>query len=531
MRFWSIVLAGAWAVSMMAAETVPQWGIYEIVLNGPTNGNPFIDVRLSAVFDNGSKKVEVAGFYDGDGVYRIRFMPDEQGVWRYETEANRWPLTRQVGSFEVGPPAKGRHGPVRVHNTYHFAYADGTLYYPIGTTIYNWLQAPDDWQELTLNTLSNAPFNKVRFLVTPQDVDFRKSAPATLFPFEGRPRNEWDFTRFSPPFFRKLEQRIAQLGDLGIEADVILFHPYGKTYGFDTMDPETDERYIRYIVARLSAYHNVWWSLANEYDFLRTKTEADWHRFFQIVQEADPYGHLRSIHNGYDIYNNSLPWVTHASIQNGSAVTDPGRAVLYRDVWRKPVVFDEVKYEGTENYRWGQLTPEEMTHRMWAGLVAGTYVQHGECYLHADDTWLSYGGVLRGESWKRIAFLRQILEDAPPGGLDPVDKWQDWDMGGRSGVYYLKYFGWAAPTNWTFELPREGLQEGMQFRVDVIDTWNMTITPVDGVFTLKRKDRYSFVDGNGRAVKLPGKPGIAVRIRNVGGSGPGSRGMAPVEPF
>jgi hypothetical protein len=23
-------------------------------------------------------------------------------------------------------PSKGNHGPVRVHNTYHFAYADGT---------------------------------------------------------------------------------------------------------------------------------------------------------------------------------------------------------------------------------------------------------------------------------------------------------------------------------------------------------------------------------------------------------------------
>jgi hypothetical protein len=195
------------------------------------------------------------------------------------------------------------------------------------------------------------------------------------------------------------------------------------------------------------------------------------------------------------------------------------------------VVFDEVKYEGTENYRWGQLTPEEMTHRMWSGLVAGTYVQHGECYLHTNDTWLSYGGVLRGESWKRIAFLRNILEDAPPGGLNPLDKWQDWDMGGKPGEYYLKYFGQATPASWAFELPRDGVEEGMQFRVDVIDTWNMTIVPVDGVFTLKRKDRYSFVDGSGRPVKLPGKPGVVVRVRHAGGGGAKPAGVAPVEPF
>lgn len=525
--FLSSTLASTAAV---AADTVPQWGIYEVKLDGPTNGNPFLDVRLSAVFSNGSRNIEVPGFYDGDGVYRVRFMPDQPGPWHYETRANRWPLTKHLGSFTVTAPAPGNHGPVRVRNTYHFAYADGTPYYPIGTTIYNWLQAPDDWQELTLKTLSNSPFNKVRFLVTPQDQDFKKSVPPTLFPFEGKPRKDWDYTRFSPAFFQKLEQRVGQLGDQGVESDIILFHPYGKTWGFDTMDAATDERYLRYIVARLSAYHNVWWSMANEYDFLRTKTEADWDRFFQIVQQADPYNHLRSIHNGYFIYNQSQPWVTHASIQNGSAVEDPGRAVLYRDVWRKPVVFDEVKYEGTENYRWGQLTPEEMVHRIWAGTVAGTYVEHGECYLSTSDTWLSYGGVLRGESWKRLMFLRKILEAGPPDGLNPIDKYQDEDMGGKTGEYYLKYFGHATPTSWTFKLPHDGLADDMQFHVDVIDAWNMTITPVDGVFTLKAKDRYDFVDRDGRAVRLPGKPFMALRITYAGGTAGKADTIAPVEP-
>jgi hypothetical protein len=72
-----------------AANTVPQWGVYEIELNGPTNGNPFLDVRFSAVFSNGSRSIEAAGFYDGDGVYRIRFMPDQPGAWHYETRSNR----------------------------------------------------------------------------------------------------------------------------------------------------------------------------------------------------------------------------------------------------------------------------------------------------------------------------------------------------------------------------------------------------------------------------------------------------------
>src|SRR5208283_1941212 len=165
-----------------------------------------------------------------------------------------------------------------------------------------------------------------------------------------------------------------------------------------------------------------------------------------------------------------------------------------------------------------------------AGTVAGTCVEHGECYLNTNDTWLSYGGVLRGESWKRLAFLRKILEDGPSGGLDPADKYQDTDMAGKPGEYYLKYFGHATPTVWTFELPHDGLADGMEFRAEVIDTWDMTITPVDGVFTVKAKDRYDFVDRDGRAVKLPGKPGMALRIRYASGAAGKGDTIAPVEP-
>ena len=62
--------------------------------------------------------------------------------------------------------------------------------------------------------------------------------------------------------------------------------------------------------------------MANEFDFMKEKKPADWDRYFHIVQSADPYDHLRSIHNGRIIYDHNKPWVTHASIQNGSAVED-----------------------------------------------------------------------------------------------------------------------------------------------------------------------------------------------------------------
>jgi hypothetical protein len=115
-------------------------------------------------------------------------------------------------------------------------------------------------------------------------------------------------------FFQHLERHVRDLRALGIEADVVLFHPYDR-WGFATMDAASDARYLRYTVARLAAYRNVWWSLANEWDLMR-KTVADWDRFFQITQTCDPYQHLRSIHNCNELFDHSKPWITHASIQN-----------------------------------------------------------------------------------------------------------------------------------------------------------------------------------------------------------------------
>jgi hypothetical protein len=495
---------------------VEQWGVHETTLRGPAGGNPFVDVELSARFTLGDQSIQVTGFYDGDGTYRVRFMPPAQGRWQYETRSNRPELNDQTGSFACTPPSPGNHGPVRVHNTFHFRYADGTPYRQIGTTCYAWTHQGCELEDQTLATLKTSPFNKLRMCVFPKRYAFNENEPR-LYAYEGTPPSRWDFTRFNPKFWHHLERRVGQLRDLGIEADLILFHPYDVGHwGFDRMDAASDDRYLRYCVARLSAFRNVWWSMANEFDFMKEKKLADWDRYFQVVQAADPYDHLRSVHNGRLLYDHNKPWVTHASIQNGSAVEDAGRALLYRDVYYKPVVFDEVKYEGNIEQRWGNISAEEMVHRFWQGTIAGTYVGHGETYLHPHDVlWWAKGGKLHGKSPARLAFIKKVLDDGPPDGIDPIDKWDDPTIAGKSGEYYLIYFGHSKPTEWLFQLPKDGLVAGMPFRVEILDTWNMTITPVDGTFRIIADTKYRYhADGLPR-VRLSGKPYLALRIRRV----------------
>lgn len=507
---------GAGLVAPRTAVTAPveQWGTFEIKLSGPSTGNPFLEVDLSARFTQGDKSWTVAGFYDGDGTYRIRYLPHSQGRWHYVTQSNRPELDGKRGEFEAGPPSPHNHGLVRVWNSFHFRYDDGTPYRPVGTTCYAWTHQEDTLEEQTLQTLKHAPFNKLRMCVFPKHYAYNLNEPPR-YPFAGTPPRDWDFTRFNTAFFQHLEAQVGRLRDLGIEADLILFHPYDKNHwGFDRMAPEVDDRYLRYVLARLSAYRNVWWSLANEFDFMTEKNDADWDRFSRIVVAHDPYRHLRSIHNGTRLYNQTQPWVSHASIQNGSAVADFGRALLYRDVYNKPIVFDEVKYEGDLTQRWGNISAEEMVHRFWQGTIAGTYVGHGETYRRPDDViWWSKGGVLHGASPARIAFLRKILEEGPAEGLEPIDKWQDPYVAGKRGEYYLVYLGKESPKEWTFELPRAKWNGTLNLKVDLIDTWEMTVTPLDQVFNVKPQGDYRLTCEEHPRIPLPGKPYMALRLR------------------
>jgi hypothetical protein len=514
-------------------KEIERWSFLELVLEGPSEGNPFKDVEVAAEFQHKHRVVKVDGFYDGSGVYKVRFMPDTVGEWMYSVSSRSVKTnaakgsqagsglegaarsgggakpdgTARIdgvggvsGSFICTPAASGNHGPVRVRDADRFAYEDGTAYRPYGTTCYVWTHQDKALQEQTVQTLAASPFNKIRMCVFPKRYSFNMNEP-DYFPFVGSKADGFDLTRFNPAYFDNLETRIRQLQELGIEADLILFHPYDTGHwGFDRMDAETDEFYLRYVIARLGAFRNIWWALANEFDFMNTKNLDDWDRFFRIVQENDPYQHLRSIHNGtkmYDptnlvMYDHSKPWVTHVSMQYWELTP----TAAWRKLYRKPVVVDECCYEGNLPQRWGNITGEDMTSRIWDGFTRGGYVGHGETFLNPDEVvWWSKGGLLYGDSPARIGFLRGILDEAPVA-IEPIHSFRDAPTIGVEGEYYLQYFGVHRPAYRELPLP-----EGQQFQIDVIDTWNMTITTLEGAFAgLVRVD-------------LPTTPYIALRAR------------------
>lgn len=498
-------------------KTVEKWGVFEAEMPGKSEGNPFTDYIVRGTFKSKNETKTVDGFYDGNGIYRVRFMPSFEEAYTFCIKGSFSEETFE-GSFTATAPSENNHGPVRVSHRYHLAYEDGKPYYSIGTTCYVWELQKEELQKKTLETLAESAFNKIRFCIFPKHYDYNLGEPIS-YPYEGTPMdssvlttenfmdyvgcpegNNFDYKRFNVKHFQHIDKCIEKLMDMGIQADLIVMHAYDR-WGFSEMSAECDDLYWKYLIARTSAFRNVWWSLANEYDLLTKKTTEDWERYASIICEKDVYGHLRSIHNCKPFYDYSRPWVTHCSIQRQDLYKSAELVNEWRERYKKPVILDEIAYEGNIQHGWGNISGKEMTRRFWEAYLRGGYPGHGETYLNKENIlWWSHGGELHGESPERFLFLKRFMEETPAPGLRPMEgQWDEVaatvDEFPSRHKYYMFYYSFMRPSFREYYFDDE-----TEYEVEVIDTWNMTVEN-RGKFKGKFK------------IELPGREYMAVRIR------------------
>jgi hypothetical protein len=489
----------------MSHPEIEKWGVAEVSLTAPNITDipdRWSEDLLHLVFTHRHRSVRVAGFHDGEDIFRARFMPDAEGEWTWRSESRVSALDGRSGTFRVLAPSPANHGPVGVHLPYGLVYADGTPFSNIGTTAYAWIHQEDTLVAETLRTLRDAPFNKMRMLVFPKHYRYNENEPP-LYPFRllhageskwggshkgESPRGwEFDWATPNPAFFQRLDRAVAALCELGIEADLILFHPYDR-WGFRKLPAEVEDRYLRYVAARLAAYRNVWWSFANEWDLLTHRSIHDWERYARIIQESDPSGHLRSIHNWRSNYDHRRTWVTHVSYQgHPSAVAD------LRREFTKPVVVDECRYEGDIAEGWGNITAPEIVDRFWTAVRLGGFCGHSETYYNDQEVlWWGKGGSLRGESSPRLAFLRRFIEAHGGGVYEPLS--HGWSKRGQNDAEFLFYPEQGRPREARFQFP-----DGKRYGIEIFDAWNMTL-----------ETSAETVEGDA-VILLPARPYVGIR--------------------
>ena len=495
-------------------KNVERYDFFELKVTG--NNEP------QAIFTCGGNKKIITGFRMGEDEYGIRFMPDAVGLWQYCVKSGDTEIT---GDFNCVANTGNNHGPVVAKGT-SFRYTDDTPYVPMGTTCYAWIHQTLELVKETLVTLESSPFNKIRMCIFPKHMPFNQNDPL-FYPFEKNADNAWDVNKPNEEFWTHLESNIGKLRDLGIEADLILFHPYDR-WGLSELSTAECLAYLDYCIRRLSAYRNVWWSLANEYDLLPARNMADWDAFGEKMSKDDPYHHLLSVHHCLAIYP-KRDWMTHCSLQSKYI----RRTSEWQATYNLPVMIDEYGYEGDIEFDWGNLSAQEMVHRAWIIITGGGFITHGETFYREDEVlWWAKGGKLYGQCPERLAFLKALQyeigdvetftqtffhnpnEKPEENEQEPKDNFASlfggimrslpeferrcFMMQFASNIvhnenYRLQYFGRQCPSRMEIKLPDNG-----KYKLEVIDTWEMTRTTVE-----------SEAAGNVH-IKMPGKQGIAV---------------------
>lgn len=484
-----------------------------------------VAVDMQATFTCGKESVTVKGFFAGNNTYKVRFLPMQAGEYQYAISG----VVNTEGVVTVEPADAVHHGVLQADGV-QVRFSDGTGFTPFGTTVYALAHQDDVLVEQTMQTLADAPFNKIRICVFPKHYQYNHNEPPH-YPFAMLPGKTiknvarengplsmiseplWDVQKPNYAFWDAFEEKLARLDAMGIVVDLILFHSYDR-WGFSTLSREESLVYLDYAMRRLSAFPNLMWSLANEYDLMSGKTMEDWYAFESFVAENDPYHHMLSNHNCFVLYDYARPNITHVSIQT----RDPSRVIPLMK-YGKPVFIDECAYEGNVEETFGSLTGQAMSDRFWKVTVTGGYCTHGETFVNYDApnpddevVFWAKGGKLIGESPARIAYLRSFVESLPGpieastgSGFNPMlympkEQLQGFagmlppalativlaisEMGEEERLYhltteseynghvgeqvYIRYFGSDVHGRVQMDLP-----DDKKYTIEAIDTWNM----------------------------------------------------------
>jgi hypothetical protein len=167
---------------------------------------------------NTGRKRKVNGFWDGGNTWKVRFMPDEMGEWKWITscsDKDNAGLYNLQGNFTCVANDNRhpfyRYGAViHPNGKYYLTYNDGTPYFWVACTAWNGaLKSTDEEWEYYLSHRIKNHYNLIQ-LVTTQWRGADKNLEG-LVAYEG----SGEIT-IHPEFFKRIDQRIDEANAMGL---------------------------------------------------------------------------------------------------------------------------------------------------------------------------------------------------------------------------------------------------------------------------------------------------------------------------
>ena len=251
-----------------AKDKVGIWMKYEKEFKSATAyENPLYDVEEFIVhFSSPTGRTKnINGFWDGARSWKVRFCPDEKGIWTFKTECSdrrNSELHNTTGSFEcVQNDSKldiyTKGNIVRPKGSYYLTYADGTPFFWTACTAWNGAlrSTEKEWPIYLKNRVENG-YNVIQFVTTQWRGCAANRLGQVAFEYSGR-------IKINTEFFTHLDHKIDQINNYGLVAAPVLLWSLqlgpGKELSPGVYLPEREAILLaRYMVARYGGHHIVW---------------------------------------------------------------------------------------------------------------------------------------------------------------------------------------------------------------------------------------------------------------------------------
>ena len=370
------------------AETVQRWGRFEAEVENPKEyANPFEDVTLDVVYTGpGGCVVRFWGFYDGGNTWRIRFMPDAIGTWRYEaTFSDGRPGVE--GQFECVPSEIPGMISAHEENPIWFGFKDG------GAVVVRSLHVGDRFFADRDNTVTGEPWSPARrqaFLEWAQGQGYNMLSIASHYlnrDSEGRGRgwntpDLWDADdqRPNPAEYRRMEDVLDDVASRGM-----MVYPFAGFSGRGSDFPRDlakQDLYIRYTLARIGPYWNVVLMVGGPEPRLKGKpylSVDEVNRLGRRIEKLEVFGHLLSVHNptGDDQFKDA-DWTNYGILQGPKTRNRQklSRGLLKNHHEAKPLYAQETLWGGNKYHP--DYTEDDLRKNAYVLMMSAAMINFGD---------------------------------------------------------------------------------------------------------------------------------------------------------
>lgn len=423
------------ASEALAQQEVEKWKRLEVSYSNTSwSGNPF-DLPFTGMFISPTGRVfNHFGYYAGDDIWKINFMPDEVGEWTFRTTSTDNDLDGQAGSFsvvvsELPGPLKGDGNRWKLEDS-------GQYVIPIMLPSREYFKSTE-----TADGIND-------FIDWSKDIVGARVIGTTLIYFNHAPNaspyiNGQEGVEFNIPMWDRLQSHYDYLRDRGMGHYIMFYSDDGQAPTPNGVGPQSVEeiRLFRYTIARFAAYPTVMWDTGIDIGETRTNTWIHW--FADYFNENDPWQHPVSSRAGGGsggTFPNNASYYSDGDKGVGSKGVPTRTDLLSR--WEGqsvPTAYTDRFREDYNRGDWDKDSIRKVTWRM--GLTGGMAV-----YLSGSDN----GGYLTSsyasdlESGPSLGFSATFFEEMVQnfGSLNPHDELVTGDqaiLSANIGQEYIVY--------------------------------------------------------------------------------------------